>query len=85
MKKYESDSYDTLAVNGHSRLVVKGDTLEGTRAEIDRANEMAIAQGYKSESWIITHREYYSWYDDNNVFVKSESLEQAIEIYPPMS
>lgn len=85
MKKYESDKYDTLEIKGHSRLSVNGYTLEGIKAEIDRANERAVAQGYKAQSWIITHIEYYSWYDDNDLFIKSETLEQAIEIYPPIS
>lgn len=84
MKKYSSSRYDTLAIGGHSRFAVNGDTIEGTRAEIDRANARAIAQGYKAESWIITHKEYDTWYDDRGIFIKSEILEQAVEIYPPM-
>ena len=85
MKKYESDKYDTLAVKGYSRLSVNGNTVEEIKAEIDKANKRAVASGYKTESWIITHIEYYSWYDDDDLFIKSETLEQAIEIYPPIS
>ena len=71
-----------MAVKGHQRLCVVGDTLERTKAEIDSANIRAIERGYKPESWVITHEEWYTYYDDDGNFVKSEHYEQAVEIYP---
>ena len=84
MKRYEGSKYDTMAVGGHHRLSVMGDTLERIRQEIDEANTRAVAKGYSAEAWIITHVEWYTYYDDNDNFVKSERLEQAVEIYPPI-
>jgi len=82
MKRFEGDRFNTMAIKGHSRLCVSGDTLESTREEIDRTNKRAIERGYKAEQWIITHQEWYRYFDDDGNFVKSEEYEQAIEIYP---
>lgn len=82
MKRFEGDRFNTMAIKGHNRLDVKGDTLESTRDEIDRANKRAIERGYKAEQWIITHQEWYRFFDNDGNFVKSEEYEQAIEIYP---
>lgn len=83
MKRYEHDKYDTKSFTGASRLVVHGNTLEKIRSEIDESNRRCIERGYKAVQWIITHREFYNWYDDHGRFVKSEEIEQAVEIYPP--
>ena len=83
MKRYEGDRFNTMAIKGHHRLCVNGDTLESTRAEIDEANKRAIERGYKAEQWIITHQEWYRLEDDDGNFVRAEEYEQAIEIYPP--
>lgn len=82
MKRVEGSRYNTMALIGSGRLVVRGDSLEETRREIDESNERAMKRGYKAESWIITHQEWYRWYDDEGNFVRSEQLEQAIEVYP---
>lgn len=82
MKRYEGSRYDTMAVRGHHRLSVRGNTLESTREEIDEANAKAIERGYNPEQWIITHIEWYVYYDDDGKFAKSEEYEQAVEVYP---
>ena len=82
MKRYESDGFRAMHLFGGSYLSTHGETLEEIRREIDESNERAIKRGYNAESWIITHTEYYSWYDDNDMFVKREEYEQAIEVYP---
>ena len=82
MKRFEGDRFDTMAIKGHYRLHVIGDSLESTRAEIDEANKRAIEKGYKAEQWIITHKEWYRLEDDDGNFVRAEEYEQAIEIYP---
>ena len=84
MKRYEGDRYDTMAINGYHRLSVNGNTLESTRQEIDESNARKIKNGYTAEAWIITHKEWYTYYDDNGNFVKSEQYEKAVEIYPPV-
>lgn len=83
MKRYESSRYDTLSLGGNCRLVTRGESLEGIKQEIDDSNARAVAKGYKAESWLITHRESYTYYDDNGMFNRSEELEIAIEVYPP--
>ena len=82
MKRYESDGYKARAINGGSYLAKEADTLEEIRDTIDKSNQRAVSLGYKAEAWIIVHNEWYSWYDDNGMFVKSETIEQAIEVYP---
>ena len=84
MKRFESDSYDTIAIKGHHRLAVNGETLESVRADIDRSNTRATEKGYKAQQWIITHKEWYTYYDDDGNFMKSEQYEQAVEVYPPI-
>ena len=84
MKRFESDSYDTIAIKGHHRLAVNGETLESVRADIDRSNTRATEKGYKAQQWIITHKELYIYYDDDGNFMKSEQYEQAVEVYPPI-
>lgn len=82
MKRYESDCYKARAIRGGSYLAKEGGSLEEIRDIIDRSNQRAVSLGYKAESWIIVHNEWYSWYDDNGMFIKSETIEQAIEVYP---
>ena len=82
MKKYEGDGYNTLSLSGHSRLVVYGTTVEEIRKEIDESNLRAVAAGWKPQQWVITHREWRKYVDDNGHFLKSEEIETKIEIYP---
>ncbi len=82
MKRREFDCYKTLAVRGWSRLAAEAQSLDEMRVKIDAANERAVSQGYKAEQWLITHEERYVWYSDDGVFVKSEIIEEAIEVYP---
>lgn len=82
MKMYESDCYKARAIRGGSYLAKDANTLEEMRDIIDRSNQRAESLGYKLESWIIVHNKWYAWYDDNGMFVRSETLEQAMEIYP---
>lgn len=84
MKRFESDSYDTIAIKGHYGLAVNGETLESVRADIDRANARAIEKGYKAEQWIIIHKELYTCYDDDGNFMASEEHCHAVEVYPPV-
>lgn len=84
MKRFESDRYDTIAIEGHYGLAVNGETLESVRADIDRANARAIEKGYKAEQWIIIHKELYTCYDDDGNFMASEEHCHAVEVYPPI-
>lgn len=82
MRKHESDEFLARALTGGSYLMTNSGTLDGVRKEIDASNDRAVKKGYKSSRWIITHREYYTWTDDNGQFLRSEILETAIEVYP---
>ena len=84
MKRFEGESYDTIAVKGHHRLAVNGETLESVRADIDKSNTRAIEKGYKAEQWIIIHKEWYTCYDDDGNFMASEEHCHAVEVYPPV-
>ena len=81
-KRYEGEKFNALHMCGSGGLAVRGETLEGIRQEIDDANERAMSRGYKEEQFIITHMEWYKYYDDEGIFLKEETIEQRIEIYP---
>lgn len=82
MKRYEFDGFKARGLNGGHYLSTKAETLEGVKQEIDESNARAMSLGYQAESWIITHYERYVWYDDNDMFIKSEDIEQTVEVYP---
>lgn len=82
MKTYTSRRYKAMAIHGGSYLSREGDSLEEMEQIIDEANQKAMKKGYKKEQWIIVHTEWYSCYDNNDMFVKSETIETAIEVYP---
>lgn len=81
MKRYESDGYKARGVKGGYYLAKDGDSLEEMKQIIDESNDRAMKKGYKKEQWIIVHTEWYSWYD-NDMFVKRETIETAVEVYP---
>ncbi len=82
MKRSDHECYRTIAPNGGHRLAAEGETLEELKNKIDASNERAVRLGYKAEQWIITHEERHFWYNDDGVFVKSEVIEEALEVYP---
>ena len=82
MKRYESDRFRAMGMDGHSYLATSDLPLDELKAEIDKANAKAVKLGYKAEQFIITHTEYYRYEDDNGMFVKHEVYETAVEIYP---
>ena len=83
MKRYEGSKYDVRDIYGYGRLVLcHDDTIEGVRADIDFSNKRAVENGYSESQWIITHEEWYSYYDDDGKFLKSEYYESAVEVYP---
>ena len=82
MKRYESDSYKACGLDGGHYLATYSDDLNGVKEEIDRSNKRAVELGYDAQQWLITHVEWYTWHDDNGRFVKSETYETAVEVYP---
>jgi len=83
MKRFESDHYFARDKGGFGCLMLRhDDTVEAVRAEIDEANERAVRLGYKPTQFLITHEEFYRWNDENGVFVRSETYESVVEIYP---
>ena len=83
MKRIESSKLKAM-INGEigRYLLTNSDTYEGIKKEIDEANKKSISLGYKPDIYTITCVEYYMWLDDNGKFLKSETIEQAVEIYP---
>ena len=84
MKKYESDRFKAMDMYRHSYLMTYNETLEGVKEEIDRSREKQMHLGYKPDTYIITHEECYLYMSDDGKFVRSETIEQAVEIYPPI-
>ncbi|MBQ5562356.1 MAG: hypothetical protein IIT39_03110 [Clostridia bacterium] len=82
MKKYESDRFRAMNMYGYGYLMTNSETLEGVKKEIDESRKRQMRLGYKPDTYIITHEERYLYTDDDGRFVKSETLEQAVEIYP---
>ena len=82
MRRIESDKFRAMDMAGNGYLYTISDTLEGVKAEIDASRERQIKAGYKPDRYRITHTEYYTWLDDDGSFIKSETLEQAVEVYP---
>lgn len=39
-------------------------------------------QGYRPTRWLIVSVSHWSLYDDNGQFVRSEAIEQAVDVYP---
>lgn len=67
---------------GSGTLVTYSDTLEGIKEEIDRANCRAEKLGYKQTTFTITCEEVYLWVDDDGNFMKRETYENIVEVYP---
>ena len=89
MSKYEgarvieNTYFDTMALNGSHRLVVRGESLEGIRQEIDDAEARAKERGYNNpEQWIITKVEVTRVFDKDGSFLYENKTEKRVEIYP---
>lgn len=84
MKRYATDRLIAHCGSkpGSATLVTYAETLEGIKEEIDRANNRAEKLGYKRETYIITCEEVYLWVDDDGNFVKRETHENIVEVYP---
>ena len=83
MKHYKSTQVSARGIGWNGAgLVTHSDTIEGVRREIDAANERAVSLGYKAEQFLITWTETNTYYDDNDRFLKRESVEEVVETYP---
>ena len=83
MKRFESDHYCARDKDGTGYLMLRhDDTVEAVRAEIDWANERAARLGYRPDQYLITHEEIYWWNDGNGTFMRRETHESVVEIYP---
>lgn len=83
MKRFEHDTVKAMSMDGSSSyLMTHSDTIEGVKREIDEANERAMKLGYKAEQFMIVCVETYVYKSDDGVFVKRETYENAIEVYP---
>lgn len=85
MKKYESISFWAYMGLQHycGKLATYSDDLDGIKRSIDRADANAVSLGYESRTYLITRMETYTYYDDDNTFVKRETYENAVEVYHP--
>ena len=82
MKTNESKCFKARSLSGSSYLARFTDTLEEIKEEINDSNTRAVMQGYRPTSWLIVSVSHWSLYDDNGQFVRSEAIEQAVEVYP---
>lgn len=82
MKRYESEEYKAMAMDGSTYLYDTGDTLEEIKSRIDFSNRLAKLKGYKQQQYYITFVEYYRYVSDDGHFIKRETFEEALEIYP---
>lgn len=82
MKRYESDRFRAKNVRGSGYLFGEKQFLEDIRKEIDEHNERMVERGYKPDQFLIIHEERYRYIDDDGLFLKSETYEQRVEIYP---
>ena len=77
-----TEHWSAIALDRSHRLAYTGDTIEEMRSIIDRSNERSVDLGYKASQYIIAHCEYYNWFDENDEWIKTESIEQRVEVYP---
>ncbi len=80
--RYEFDYYKAKDLRGESYLYTPHETLDGVKQDIDNSNEHAIQLGYTGSRWIITHTVATHYTDDLGMFIKKETVESAVEIYP---
>lgn len=80
---YENTYFDTMALSGGHRLVVRGESLEGVKQEIDDAEARARERGCNNpEQWIITKVLVTRAFDMDGLFLYETKTEKRLEIYP---
>ena len=84
MKRTETSYLRAMSNAGKhsSYLQTYQDTIEGIKQEIDEANARAVKLGYKEEQFLITCTEVYCYCEDDGTFIKKETIESAVEVYP---
>lgn len=83
MNKTKCTAIKAMSMDGSSSyLMTYSDTIAGVKQEIDDANKIAMKLGYKAEQFLIVGIETYVYRSDDGAFVKRETYENAIEVYP---
>ena len=82
MQKYTMDEYKARALYSGVYLQTSQHEIESVRQDIDVANRRAVTHGLEPIQWIITHSVVCTYLDDNDLFVKREITETAVEVYP---
>lgn len=84
MKIYSADGYKAMGISGGHYLAEEAHTIDAMKSIIDASNKRNEELGYKQESWIIINIGWCTWCDDDGMFIKRETLEKAVEIYPEL-
>ena len=85
MKKVNGRYYKALYVSGSGEAALdhrESINVETVKKAIDARNKRAIDHGYKPDQYIITLTTWENVFDDNGLFVESNTVEKAVTIYP---